>query len=451
MKLNPVLRDFWKTKKPIKCLYGGRMSGKSYDTAGILLYLASTYKLRILCTRRFQAKISESVYALLKKLIQEDEYFMGLFTVLETTIRCKTTGSEFIFLGIERNLSDIKGLSNIDITWVEEAEKLTEEQWNTLRPTILREQSSFCILVWNPHLATDFVYSNFILGSREDTLVRKINYIDNPFLTDSAKDLIRVDKENLEPEEFEHIYLGVPKKDDEHAIISRSWVEAAVNAHEILGITMTGGRTVGYDVADSGADSNAAIAFDGAVCVEIDEWKAPEDELKESALRAWSMVGNGRLVYDSIGVGAGVGSNLKGIRAANGKYFKFNAGDSVSYPDREYAPKITNKEKFENLKAQAWRDVADRFRNTYNAVNKGMKYDPGDLISISADLPHIERLKTELCLPRKSVSKRGLDMVETKDSLKKRGFASPNLADAFIMSACPHLVKKAGGLSADQF
>ena len=78
MKLNPALKDFWTTKKAIKCLAGGRMSGKSFDTAGILLYLASTYKIRVLCTRRFQAKISESVYALLKKIILEDDYFINI-------------------------------------------------------------------------------------------------------------------------------------------------------------------------------------------------------------------------------------------------------------------------------------------------------------------------------------------------------------------------------------
>jgi phage terminase large subunit len=32
--------------------------------------------------------------------------------------------------------------------------------------------------------------------------------------------------------------------------------------------------------------------------------------------------------------------------------------------------------------------------------------------------------------------------VESKKDLAKRGIASPNKADAFIMGACPHLVKK---------
>ena len=35
-------------------------------------------------------------------------------------------------------------------------------------------------------------------------------------------------------------------------------------------------------------------------------------------------------------------------------------------------------------------------------------------------------------------------MVETKDELARRDVKSPNLADAFIMGACPHLVNVDG-------
>ena len=55
-----------------------------------------------------------------------------------------------------------------------------------------------------------------------------------------------------------------------------------------LGMDLSGDKTVGYDVADSGADKNACVIADGVICIGIDEWKAPEDELVESALRAAS-------------------------------------------------------------------------------------------------------------------------------------------------------------------
>ena len=98
--------------------------------------------------------------------------------------------------------------------------------------------------------------------------------------------------------------------------------------------------------------------------------------------------------------------------------------------------------KFENLKAQAWRDVADRLMNTYNAVTKGHKFDVSDMISISSELSDLEDLKIELCTPHSDYSKRGLDMVESKKDVTKRLGVSHDLADSFIIAACPHLVKQ---------
>ena len=48
-RLNPALKDFWLTKADIKVLKGGRNSSKSWDTAGMCVYLASKYKVKFLC------------------------------------------------------------------------------------------------------------------------------------------------------------------------------------------------------------------------------------------------------------------------------------------------------------------------------------------------------------------------------------------------------------------
>ena len=446
--LNPNLASFWfKDGNPapenfIRCrhrvLYGGRASSKSYEFAGMAANIAQQYQTRFLCVRRYQNKIKESVYTLIKD--QVDRFGMPGFNVMATSIE-HANGSEFVFYGIERNTDEIKSFEGADVLWIEEAHNLTREQWQILKPTIRKEGSEIWIS-FNPNLVTDFVYDRFILNPPADTRVRLVNYLENPFLSETAL----ADIEDLKAEdyeEYEHIYLGVPRSDDDRAVIKRSWLEAAVDADKKLGMDLSGARSVGYDVADSGEDKNATAEFDGAICQAITEWKAPEDELAQSAKRAWALVGNGRLIYDSVGVGAQVGSTLKEAGVKSG-YHKFNAGAQVVSPEKEYAPGIKNKAKFENLKAQAWQDVADRLRNTFNAVNKGMSYPASELISLSGDLDKLERLKTELSTPRKRYSKRGLDMVETKDELAKRGIASPNLADAFIMGACPHLVTSTG-------
>ena len=441
--LNPNLQDFWFDGSPCpenfikvrnRVLYGGRSSSKSWEFAGMAQSIGAQYKTRFLCVRRFQSKIKDSVYTLINAQI--NNFGTPGYTSLINEIR-HTNGTDFAFFGIERNTDEIKSFEGADILWIEEAHNLTKEQWAILEPTI-RKQGSEIWVSFNPKLVTDFIYQRFIVNPPPNTRVRLINYPQNPFISDTMASVIEAMKEE-DYEEYEHTYLGIPLTDDDASVIKRSWLEAAVDADIKIDLDLYGARSVGYDVADSGEDKNATAGFNGAVCVDIDEWKAPEDELNQSTKRAWAKVAGGRLIYDSIGVGAHVGSTLKEMDVKTG-YFKFNAAAAVVKGKEDYAKGIRNKEKFENLKAQAWQDVADRLRNTYNAVMKGMEYSPSDLIAIRGDLPHLHRLMAELSSPRKSYSKRGLDMIESKDDMKKRGLSSPNLADSFIMGACPHLV-----------
>lgn len=443
--LNPNLRDFWQDENSVlikarnRVLYGGRASSKSWEFAGMAGYIGQSYKTRFLCVRRFQNKIKESVYTLIKNQI-DNFGFVG-YDVRASEI-LNSNGTEFAFYGIERNTDEIKSFEGADILWIEEAHNLTSEQWEILDPTIRKEGSEIWVS-FNPQLVTDFIWKRFIVNPPPDTIVREINYPENPFLSKTILKQIKAIKEE-DQELYDHIYMGKPKADDDDAVIKRAWIDAAVDAHIKLNIDVTGTKVIGYDVADSGADKNACVIVNGVLCVGVDEWKAPEDELVESALRAARHSKDGLLIYDSIGVGSHTGSTMKNNRPEQ-DHAKFNAGGAVQSPNSFYMPKIKNKDKFENLKAQAWQSVADRFRNTYNAVTKGNEYSASDLISIKSDVPKLEKLKEELSTPRKRFSKRGYDMVESKDELKKRDIESPNLADAFIMAYSKHLVKGSRG------
>jgi len=442
--LNPALRDFWLTPARNRVLYGGRASSKSWDAAGFVTYLADKCKIRVLCVRQFQNKIEESVYTLLKMQIER----FGLsprFTVLDNKIRGRRTGSEFLFYGLWRSIDEIKSLESIDILWIEEAHNLTEEQWKILEPTI-RKAGSQVWVIFNPKLATDFAYKRFVTSPPPDTIIRKINYDENPFLSETMLKIIEAAK--LEDhDEYLHIYEGMPKDDDDAAIIKRSWVLAAIDAHKKIGFEASGSKRIGFDVADSGNDKCANVFAYGSVVSWADEWKAGEDELLKSCARTYAAA-RGReasVTYDSIGVGAGSGAKFGEIndqRRSEGETFlvsyeKFNAGAQVWEPDRSYQPGITNKDMFANIKAQAWWMLADRFRNTYNAVHRGEKFDDDQLISIASDCPHLDRLVDELSTPKRDYDQNGRVKVESKKDLAKREVASPNLADAFVMCYPP--------------
>jgi len=449
LSLNPNLKEFWQTKADIKILKGGRASSKTWDAAGFAVFLASTYRVKFLCMRQFQNKIQESVYAILK--IQIERFgLLDQFDIQKTVIRHIITGSEFHFYGIHRNISEIKGFEGADIGWIEEGEGLTREQWSIIEPTLRKEGAEAWIL-YNPRLVSDYI-ETFKHDPENGTIVKTINYTDNPFLSDTMVRKISRLKES-DFDEYEHIYLGVAKSDDEDMVIKRSWIDAAIDAHLKLDIDSGQDCQIGYDVADGGSDLCSQILRRGIVAQWGEHWKAKDDELLESCKRVFNTAVKykAKIVYDSIGVGASSGAKFKELNElrlendplhVNVNYSKFVAGGGVVSPDAFYVEPdtqsntvedgVTNKDFFENLKAQQWWSVADRFRNTYNAVNKGHSFEANELISISSDMPNLSNLVAELTTPRRKFSKAGKVMVESKDDLKKRDIASPNDADAFI-------------------
>lgn len=454
--LNPVLKPFWTARKnergePIRnrILYGGRASSKSWDAAGFVLFLASNYKIRVLCARQFQNKIEESVYSLLKLQIERFG-LTGQFRILDNKIIHRRTGSEFLFYGLWRHIEEIKSLEGIDICWLEEAHALTAGQWEILEPTVRKEGSQFWI-IFNPRLSTDFAWRRFVVSPPPGTLVRQINYPENPFLSRTMMAVIDAARDE-DIDEFNHIYLGIPRDDDNDAVIKRSWIMAAIDAHKKLGISPAGQKRIGFDVADDGADKNATVAAHGALAYHADLWKAGEHELLKSATRVWNLAleHEAEVVFDSIGVGAMTGAKINELNAGDTerrivRHTGFNAGAAVFRPDAIYArsqPPRTNKDFFANLKAQAWWLLADRFRATFNAVNGGAVPPQDELVFIDSTMPHLNQLIDELCTPKRDFDNAGRVKVESKKDLAKANRVggpqpSPNLADAFVMAFAP--------------
>jgi phage terminase large subunit len=187
-------------------VYGGRGSGKSWSIVRILIALAASSKLRILCTREFQTSIGDSVY----KLLVDQISALGLdslFTILKTSI-VSSCGSEFIFRGLNKNISEIKSLEGIDIVFTEESQAMSEESWEVLIPTIRKENSRFFIS-FNVSEVTDPTYRRFVLNPPPDCVSRLINYDKNPHFPEVLRREMLYCKE-VDPDAYEHIWLGKP-------------------------------------------------------------------------------------------------------------------------------------------------------------------------------------------------------------------------------------------------
>jgi phage terminase large subunit len=449
MQLNRNLRGFFESPRNDKgerirnrVLYGGRSSGKSWMAAGMAVFFAQAYKVRILCARQIQNKLEESMFALIVKQID----MFGLrdqFQIKDSKIVHRQTGSEILFYGLWRHISEIKSLEDIDICISEESHDLTERQWDILSPTLRKDYSQFWLL-FNPSVADSFVWKRFVVNPPSGTIVRCVNYDENPYLSQTIIDVIE-DTKREDFAKYQHIYLGVPNANDDDAVIKRSWVIAAVNGHKELNLDITGSRVTGFDVADSGSDSCATVTAHGVLNYTSDLWKAAEDELLKSTARVYSHASKegAEIVYDAIGVGAHVGAKVDEMNADNKatvRHSKFFAGSGVYKPDSLYAEsKIKNRDYFANVKAQAWWMIADRFRNTYNAVQNGIACPTEDMIFIAEDMPNLQQLIDELCTPRRDFDASGKVKVESKKDLAKNNREggpkpSPNLADAFVMA-----------------
>ena len=468
-RLNPFLRAFWATRARYKVLHGGRASSKSHDAAGFAVYLAANYTLKFMCARQFQNKISESVYVLIKEKIEQSEY-NGEFEFTKNSITHKKTGSTFIFYGIARNLNEIKSTEGVDILWLEEANYLTEEQWNVINPTI-RKQGSQVWIIFNPDEYLDFAYQHFVVNPPADCIAQEINWPNNPFLTVTMLEVIE-DEYKRDPANAKHVYGGVPKMGQDKSVINLLYVLAAIDAHKKLAALdadkpeaerrvweRAGKKTIGFDIADDGNDLCATIEAHGNIVTGADEWAGLEDELLKSSTRVFNraLELGASITYDSIGVGAQAGSKFKELNEARKlsiEYEAFNAGGQVDKPDGVYMklPHITikNKDHFANIKAQKWDEVATRFRKTYEVIEQGAKHPVDELISIDSETfppKLLAKLKMELSAPRKDVDGNGRFKVESKKDLAKRDIKSPNLADAFIMALIKAKRKAAGFFS----
>ena len=241
-------------------LAGGRASGKTYIVALYLLLQAiSKPKQKILCTRQFQESLKKSVGACLLIMIHS----LGLrkhFKITNAEFVYIPNGSEFLFKGFDRNKDTIKGYQDLTHVWIEEADSLTQESWDLLRPTVFRTtQSMFAlfseesynakpteskaqiIITMNPKYETDCLYKSFILDKKTPpkSYIKTLNWYQNPFFN------LSMHKERLHclknaPAVYNHIWEGELLQNSDAQVFKGKWFiqdfEEDENAEKYFGI-----------------------------------------------------------------------------------------------------------------------------------------------------------------------------------------------------------------------
>lgn len=377
--------------------YGGRGSTKSHSVARALLLIGRNEKKRILCTREFQNSIEDSSYQLLVDLI--NKYQFNDYTYTKNSVINRETGTNIIFKGLKKGTGQsVKSLEGIDLTWVEEAQSVSQESLDILSPTI-RNKGSQLIFTFNRIYEQDPVYMKYVNDPPPNTYSRMVNY-DVAQRAGFFPEVLRIEMENdkaKDPDLYAHKWLGEPITQGENSILARTSVLAAMERT----IEAEGAIEVGVDVARMGDDRTEFVKRKGLK--EIGRQTFTKLRTTEVCDRLEFFIDNDKeilLKIDDTGVGGGVTDEMM-VRGYN--VMAINFGAKASDPD-----------KYPNLISEAWfymRDIVDEM-----------------------DITNDSDLLMELTNRKWVMDSKGRRGVEGKDAYKKRGNRSPDKADATILA-----------------
>lgn len=396
VRIPPEFKELFNPQWRNIVYYGGRGSAKSHSVARALILRARKECKRILCTREFQNSIDDSSMQLLKDIIEE--YGFEDFTYTNNTITNTVTGSNFIFKGLRKGTTQsVKSLEGVDIAWVEEAQSITEESLEVLAPTV-RKAGSQLIFTFNRMTELDPVYVKYVQNPPEDTFSLQVNYdvaMKYGIFPEVLRKEMEYDREH-NADLFTHKWLGEPISQGDFSIISRTSIMKAMERK----IEGDGTIEVGVDVARMGSDRTVFWKRKGLKTIDskiLSKLRTTEvcDALEQFVNFDKTIL----LKIDDTGVGGGVTDEMI-KRGYNVKAINFGgvAQDNDKYP---------------NWISEAWFHMAE--------------------IMNEAELPMNSDLLMELSTRQWKQDNKGKRRIESKDDYKKRGFRSPDLADACII------------------
>jgi len=449
---HPWLTEHWL----FKVAHGGRMSGKTVNISGMAILLAIggypgaylTPPVRFLCCREQMNSVADSVRHELVTRISEyglDSYFK----VTRSDITC-SNGSLFRFRGLKNyNSQTIKGFSNFDVAWIEEAHEVSHRSMDLLVPTIHRKENSEIWASLNRNKRSDWV-DQYLIAPKEhpSRLLVYVNYDSNPDLSEDARRSIELTRETM-PEKFAHIYLGKPDDGDQlDLVLTEAMVTACIRGGKklVAGETRrmrrlrrklsSGTSDAGIDLAGRGTN---ALAIRKGPMVEYMDTRSNLTDTKqyEWAFERCREFGAPRLYFDATGVGAHFENrHREAVDQWQAAHYPLGVvperfGGKVAGADTPYLDVYFNKDQFEYRTGQlAWM-VRIRAMNSVRFM-AGEDVNPALCLFFSPSLPQatLDSLLLQLTHPEYILTRPGKVRID-KDPDES---GSPHLYDALVLS-----------------
>lgn len=440
VNLVPAFLPFHQIHKRFKFAHGGRGSAKSTGIGTTLLLKGRERKLRILCTREIQKSIKDSVHTLLKDII--NKYGFEDYHVLDTTIRNKVTGTEFIFIGLrEHNIMSLKSYEGVDICWVEEAQAVVQKSLDILTPTI-RKAGSEIWFSYNRLNGLDPVHKRFMRECKksvckkifktnfktwkkdntfnwyefngDDAIGIFINYDGNPYFPEELRKEMEEDKED-NPILYKHKWRGEPQSIGDRSLISRERALQAINRQ----VKQWDYVSFGVDPARYGDDESVICIRKGFRILPVNKFNGINtSELTGRVLMFARLYwANGykepiKIKVDDTGVGAGVTDQLENAaKEENKKAFEDKQFNIIVIPVINNG--VATNPKYVDIGTQMWGNMGEAIKT----------------MSLPDDMILIEQMATR----EYEIKPDGRIKLESKEQMKKRSLTSPDRADALAL------------------
>lgn len=373
--------------------------------------ISCTYRTFIVCAREIQRSIKESS----KKLITDTITRYGLenqFTIKNEEIIHNTTGSRFIFIGLKANPDSVKSLEGANICWIEEADRVSEESWEVLLPTV-RTKGSQIWATYNPQLPSDFVEKIFNPTTNPDCVCEHINYLENPHVSEEI--IKHAEKMKLEdPAKYNWIYLGAYRPQGEMTWIGLSEVMPCFGRISPLDQSkmLVGGLDLGFS-----KDRTVLTLRQGNVVPEVFVWKHAEPvDLCDEIVGLMNNRKIELLGVDALGPGAPIISML--TKALPGRIVPV-----------KYSEAANDNKQYTNLRSEAWGKIKQWLQTGCLPSGRDQEWI------------------NDLCNIKYSYDIHGRYALESKKLLISRGQLSTDMADSLGISLCFNDEKKIVTLS----
>lgn len=211
IELPPKLIPIFDGEADVRGSYGGRGSAKTRTFAKMTAVRGYVWSKAgregiILCGRQYMNSLDDSSLEEIKAAIKSEDWLAEHYEIGEKYVRTKDGRVSYKFTGLDRNIASVKSKARILLCWVDEAEPVTEEAWQTLIPT-LREEDSELWVTWNPRRKNSATHKRFRLTTDERTKMVEMNWRDNPWFP-AILERARTKDQRERPDSYDHVWEG---------------------------------------------------------------------------------------------------------------------------------------------------------------------------------------------------------------------------------------------------